>query len=463
LILGGLYLALLMLVGYAVLCVVTRPGVRHWIEMLGICFAIGTAATSMLLFFASIAGFAPSRFILIAIAVIAISVIAAKWKRAGLPVPSVPAPRGKFDVLTLLGIAALGLIVAAASNVIAHFNWPGLRDIDAFAIWMFKAKIVALSPLRPVPLAFTLPNLSYSHQDYPLSLPFLVAGLYATLGQINDEQAKILLLPIYLSLIAIIYSAIRRMHRRATAIAVTAIFASAPTLTQNAGLLVAETPLLLAWTGALAMLLRWMETNERGDLLLAGLLVVFAAFTKNEGLALLPLLGLTTFVLAVLTRKRSAIRDWIFSVIPCIAIITPWLIYRTFLPKTHEDYGGKLTRPATLLHNLGRIGYVLEEFLGRLFAGPQVGLIWYLLILTAILGFRGFARKPARVLWIILLLQLSLYAATFIVTPWDLHELIPMIGPKLLTQASPIAALLIAMHLREIRWPKTPNADPSRF
>ena len=96
----------------------------------------------------------------------------------------------------------------------------------------------------------------------------------------------------------------------------------------------------------------------------------------------------------------------------------------------------------------------MPQFLGRLFDGPEVGLIWYLLILIALLGFRGFIRPGTIVLWIILLLQLSLYIATFVVTPWDVQVLLPMIGPKLLTQASPIAALLIAQHLREIRRPQ---------
>jgi 4-amino-4-deoxy-L-arabinose transferase-like glycosyltransferase len=458
LIIGSFYLAMLMLVGYAVLCIAAKPGTRHWIEMLGLCFALGAGTTSSLLFFASLAGSVTSRFILIVIAGIAIIAIFGRWKTTGLIAPSVPAPRRKFDATTLLGIAGLVLIAASASNVIAHFSWPGLNDIDAFAIWMFKAKVVSLNAVRPLPLAFTLPNLSYSHQDYPLLLPFLVAGLYAALGHINDEQAKLLLLPIYLSLIAIVYSAIRRLYRRATAIAVTAIFASAPTLTQNAGLLVAETPLILMWAATLALLLRWIETNESSDLVIGLLLGVFTAFIKNEGLALLPVIALFTLILAVRYRKSDGLKKWLISIAPAIVIILPWLSYRSFLPKTHENYGGKLAHPATLLHNLDRTGYIVREFLGTMFSGQNVGLIWYILLLTSILGYRGFTRKSAMVLWIFLLLQLSLYCATFIVTPWDPRELVPMIGPKLLTQASPIAALLIAIHLREIRR----KTDPAR-
>jgi hypothetical protein len=444
---SGIYIAMLMLVGYTILCVIAGPAVDHWLELLGFSFALGAGSVSMLLFSVSVIGFKPSKFILVGIALIALLILIRQWKSNGLIVATVPAPRGKFDPLTLLGIAGLMVIVASISNVIAFANWQGLNDIDSFATWMFKAKIVTLWPLRPIPLALTVPTLSYSHQDYPLSLPFLVAGLYAAIGHINDQQAKILLLPIYLSLIAIIYSSVRSMHRRATAIAITAIFAAAPTLTANAGLLVAETPLILAWTGAIVMLLRWIENRDRGDLILCGLFSALAAFTKNEGLALLPVMAI---IVACMSRKPSAIRNWALAA----ATILPWVIYRTFLPKTHEDYGGKFTHAATVLNNLNRLGFILPNLFGRLFSGPQMGLIWYVLILTAIMGFRGFRRTSIRVLWILLIAQLSLYTAAFVVTPWNVTVLINMIGFKLLTQSSPIAALLISLHLQEFRWPK---------
>ena len=75
----------------------------------------------------------------------------------------------------LAGISVITVGVALA-NVAARALTPGLADVDDFAIWMFKAKIVAHEPVWPVPAVLLDPALSFSHQDYPLSFPLLVAS-----------------------------------------------------------------------------------------------------------------------------------------------------------------------------------------------------------------------------------------------------------------------------------------------
>ena len=446
------YVVLILLIGYTALCAAcaaVQSGVRHWAELVGLSFGAGAGILSLLLFAVSISGAKPSRLILIAIAIIALAILIYLGRRKSLVRGSVPSPRRKVDVLTPLGLIGLVLIIAAFGNVAARAGWPGLNDTDVFGIWLFKAKWVSLAALRPIPAVFLDPTLSYSHQDYPLSLPFLVAGFYAVIGRVDDTATKLLCLPIYLSLVAIIYAAVRRMHRRALALCITAIFVSAPTLCQNAGLMVAETPLLLALAGAGTLLLRWLELGQAGDLIFAFLFAAIAAFTKNEGLAMLGVFG-TASLLPAITRRR--LKDWLIAAAMSAVAIGPWLIYRTQLPKTHENYGGKLTDAPTVIHNLHRLGYIMPAYLGRLLDGPEVGLIWYVLIIVALLGMRGFLRSSVKILWCILLVELLLYLGTFVVTPWDLAVLVPKIAPKLLTQASVIAVLLIALHLREMRW-----------
>ncbi len=243
------YLGLIGTLGYAVICAALKPGTRNWIELLALSFCSGAGVLPLVLFVCSLAGFKPSRFILGCVAVSALLFLARAWKHQNLIKPNVPSRRHSFDALTLLGLLGAALLAAAAFNIAAHAAWPGLQDIDSFAIWMLKAKWVTIEALHPMPAAFRDPILSYSHQDYPLSLPLLIAGLYAIIGHIDDNAAKLLLMPVWASLVGIIYSAVRRFHRRAVALAVTAVFATAPTLTANAALLVAETPLLLALAG----------------------------------------------------------------------------------------------------------------------------------------------------------------------------------------------------------------------
>jgi hypothetical protein len=479
---GCAYLALVLMLGYAIVCATSQSRTRHWVGLISLSFAAGSGVLPLLLFAISIAGFKPSRPVLIGIAIIAIAAIIWLGKNGRIIQPSVPSRRHKFDPLSFVGLLSLGLIAAAGCNITAFASWPGLLDIDSFAIWMLKAKWVYFDALRPMLAVFHDPILSYSHQDYPLSLPFLVAGLWAAIGHVNDNAAKLLLVPTWCAMTGMMYSAIRRFHRRATALAVTAVFCTAPTLAYKAGLLVAETPLLLAMVGTATQLLRWMEEGETGDLILAGLFAAIAAFAKNEGLAMLPVVAVAALIVAIVRNFKTPVLsdseepgpiadtpgtsgylrtgvpknppgDFLLSAVICIIAIGPWLIYRTHLPRTHEDYGTKLLRPSAFLKHLPQLSEILNKFIGRLFDFPRVGLIWALLVMTTVLSPRALRRLSVWVLWCILLVQLSLYLATFIVTPWDLQILIPMITPKLQTQASGIAALIIALNLRDTRWP----------
>jgi hypothetical protein len=451
LIAGGLYLGLILLVGYAAICLILNPGRRHWLELIGLCFAAGGGVVVLMLFYVSLAGARPDRTTLAVIGAIAVIVIVFQHQSKKRLLPTVPAPRTKTDPLALLGLGSLALILLVISRVSSRSTWPVFEDIDAFAIWMFKAKWVALQPLLPIPPEFRDPSLSYSHQDYPLGFPLLIAGLYAMAGRIDDTLAGLLLLAIYLAMIAVMYSAVRTLHRRAIALILTAIFIAAPQLSEGGGFPVPETWLILQYTAALSLLLRWMQQGNRRDLMLAALFMAAAAFAKNEGTALAALMALVAILHALLQKKRKSLLDFTSAACIGIPLILPWLIYRAFLPKTHEDYGGKLSSPGLILQNLGRVAHILPAYVGWLFNASRFGLLGYLLVIAALMFPKAFRRAPVLLLWAILLIQLGLYLATFIVTPWDVGMLMKMVTPRLLTQASPVMVMLIALHMRHRR------------
>jgi hypothetical protein len=440
---------MILIVGYAVLCAAFKPGVRHWLQIIGLSYAAGSGVIPLLLFMASVLGVKPNRWILLGILIAAIALlIFCRKKKRGFLIASVPTPRRKFSPMTVLGLLGLSILLLSASNVWARAGWPVMFNIDVFGIWLFKAKWVFYQPLRPLPFAFSDPILSYSHQDYPLSFPFLVAGFYTAVGRVDDTLVKLLMLPIYLALISVMYSGLRLIHRRATALAITAVFAAAPILSVSGGSAVAETPLILASSCALILLVAWIETGETGCLPLAALFAAIAAFSKNEGLAMLPVLAVVALIGSLRWPGRQTFRQGVIAAVVCIVAIGPWIIFRIQLPKTHENYGEKLTSASAILHNLSRLHYVLPAFLGRCFDVPNAGLIWIVLIVSAITGWRAFRTRAVWLLWCVLLIQLSLYIGTFIVTPWRVEELLPVITARLLSQATPIVALLIGLHLR---------------
>jgi hypothetical protein len=441
----GTCLALIGLLGYFAISLILRPQHRHWAELIGLSFAAGYGLLGIVLFDCSLAGLVPSRAILVCIAVVCAAALIALRRTLALP-QWPPRIKPEWGTRLILGTVALLLLEAAAANAAANCLTPGLADIDSFAIWMYKAKIVAAEALRPIPKFLLDPSLSYSHQDYPLGMPLVVAAMYSAVGQINEQYGKVPLLAAYLSLALVIYAALRRELNRASAAAVTAMLVAMPVLIQNTGAAVAEVPLVLMHACCLVLLLRWMQDGGRRNLIASAVFAAFAAFSKNEGLALFPLIAIAAAAFSLIRRRRDLIVDWLSAAAASLAVISPWLIYRRYLPHTHEDYGSRLTNIALFLQNLPRLRQALPMYAGQFWELKTAGGIWMLLILAAIVGWRALHRLPVLILWMILLAHLSLYLATYTITPWDLNTLIAMVSPKLLMHAAPAAALLIGLH-----------------
>jgi hypothetical protein len=450
----GIYLALIALLGYAAMSALLREEKRHWAELAGLSLAAGFGLLGILLFACSLIGYPPSRALLICIGIAtAIALIA--MRRILLRASCLRRITLRSPTKILLRTAAVVLIIAAAANAAAKTLTPGLADVDAFAIWMFKAKIVAAEPLVPIPKSFLDDPLSYSHQDYPLGLPLVVAGVYASIGRDDELLGKTPFLLVYLSLVLVSYGALRRQLNRPTAAALAAMFVGMPVLVQHIGMAVAEGPLVLMHTCCLILLLQWMQAGGRRTLAVSAAFAAFAAFTKNEGLALLPIVAVAALVFAIFSRRRELVVDWLFAAAIAAVLIGPWIIYRTHLPRSHEDYGSKLTSISTIAGNLPRLRELAPMFFGQLWELQTAGGIWLVLPIAAVIGWRAFGRPAVLVLWAILLTHLTLYLATFVVTPWDLKTLIAMVGPNLLMHVAPAAILLIALHLSPFQPPLT--------
>jgi hypothetical protein len=442
----GSYLALVALLGCAAISAILGGKRRHWAEVLGLSLASGYGLLGIVLFDCSVVGLRPSRGILVCIAILTlVAMVLMRGKLLRSSWPRRINPRSPAKVL--LGAAAVVLLIAGVANAAAKALTPGLQDIDAFAIWMFKAKIVAAEPLRPIPRSFLDDALSYSHEDYPLGMPLVVAGMYASIGRVDELFGKAPLMLVYVSLIGVSYGALRRYLNRPTAAAVAGIFVGIPVLVQHIGMGVAEVPLVLMHTCCLVLLLQWMQTGGRRILVASAAFAAFAAFTKNEGLALLPIVAAAALSFVIIRRRRDLLLDWLVAVGTALVLIGPWLVYREYLPRNHENYGSKLVSLSTLIQDLPRLRQLAPMYFGQLWELKSAGGIWLVLPIAAIIGWRGFRNAAVLLLWGILLAHLMLYLATFEVTPWDLNVLLAMVGPKLLMHIAPAAMLLIALHL----------------
>jgi hypothetical protein len=193
--------------------------------------------------------------------------------------------------------------------------------------------------------------------------------------------------------------------------------------------------------------MRWIVRRQRTDLILCGLFTVFAANTKNEGLGLAVILALTIIVLAA-TAPQSRHKVWmdvaIFLAIGLLGVGV-WISWRSGIPHTDENYPARLSW-SVLSANANRLGTILSMMASSMANVALWGLLWILLPAIAALGYRALAQTPARVLWALFLLHLTLYTTIYVITAWDVQLLLRDSLDRLLMHIAPTAALLIAVH-----------------
>jgi hypothetical protein len=442
---AALLAAGVLLPGYAVLCLIA-PGRRlPAAHFAGLVLALGAGTTSTALFLLSLAGLRPGSAAvggICAAALLALGALAWRGELARGEAPS-PPPRPHEWALAALPVLACAWLLADALRVPLH-------NIDAVAIWGLKAKLLAHETLRASPY-FHDPTQSYSHQDYPLLVPLLMAAAYGLRGAFDEPLGKLVHVGIFVALLLLLHAGVRRSLSRTASLLLLVLFALSPPLLGQAAAGLADPALMLFYTGSLIALLAWLETGAASDLRIGCVLTAFLVFTKNEGMALAAL-NLAVFALATLcSRGERSVRALGGHAALALLPMLPWLAFRAGLPKTHENYGA-LLHPARVLDQLDRLPEIVGG-LGRTLADLRLwGGLWWLLPLAWLLAGRERRSRAAAVLAACLAAHLATYVLIFVVTPWDVRVLLEAKAYALLLQASPALVLLLSVYWAKL-WP----------
>lgn len=444
----GFYVAVLFCLGYAAVALIYAGRRLGLVEACGLTLCLGAGNLSLLLFISSLFGHPPSRMVLAAGALIALLVLSALAWRGLLPGVSLVtagdfAPRPLWAVI--VGGAFLAYLFAAVG--VDSLSFP-LYDWDGFAIWGLKAKVLYTTSLRERPEYFFQPPLSFSHQDYPLLVPLLTAGVYGAVGQVSDSLGKMPQLLFYMALACIMYRALRWQLPRGAAAMLALIGISVPVLVRWAGAGNADLALTTFYGASVYYLVRGRWEGDCRSLVLAGLLTGFMAFSKNEGLALA---GINILVLALFSLRRlrgTPGKMLVLFFLSAALVLAPWLWWSQDLPRTHEDYASRLTI-TEILGNLDRLGTIFGELGRQIIDWERWGLLWGLLIFVTILGYRGLKRPHVQALWLLFGGHVALYVLVYLVTPWDLGELLAISLDRLLLHLVPTAVLLAGLHIAE--------------
>jgi len=441
------YFLTILMVGYAVVSGIFSGKKRNCIETGSLVMILGAGTVTLLFFWSSLIGIKPCKSLIAAIFVISaivIFILSLKKKNAKFAIPN----KIRKDEIPLFATGGIILLFMFSIVVVNALMMP-LYDIDAYGLWGLKAKALFYEGLPPGEGLFFQLSLSYSHLNYPLLVPFLVSGVYASIGHVHDLIGKIIFPFFYIAGTCFIYTSLRWKTARKPALLLTVLFMTIPCLIKWTSAGIADVPLTLFYAASVHYLVKYLAEEKREDLILSILMTVFCAFVKNEGIAIAAInIGVfSTFYIFFPFKTEKLKTSIIFAA--CIgALMLPWFYWSKNIPHTHENY------PLRLLYffsieNLKRILEILTLFGSNMLNVSRWGILWIMLPFAALLNLKIFKQRYVLAMWALFTAQILVYIFVFIISPWTPEFLADMALERILLHTTPAVIYLIAFHMQQ--------------
>ena len=388
--------ALLMAAGLGLLSAVT-PVLASWrraIGAAGLAYLLGVAAVGII----DIALLAAGVSVDLPVFVVTCVAVAAGGGLAGWrlrPARAAAAPRlaaGEARLESRWAIALGTLLAAFAVITLLRYVQAPLDGWDAWTIWNRKA-IVLLNSGSIDPRLFTTPQFAFSHQDYPLLLPFLESIHYRAIGELNTQSVHFVFWTLLVAFPWALGSLASRGGRPLLWAPIVLAAATAPAYFTLLGTAYADAPLaIFLATGTLA-LGYWIEAGNRADLAVAIVLLAGAASIKNEGFiaAILVLVVAAIVTLRGVARRRRL--ELGVAALVFLVAVAPWRIWLA-AHHVHGDVSLKrAVSPDVLLHSTNRIWLSIDALYFQL---QNQGRWLYLLPLSLLVAGAAIALRICR-------------------------------------------------------------------
>ena len=350
-----------------------------------------------------------------------------------------------FDkILVLLILLFIGFVF------LSSISQP-LNTFDSRAHWGLTAKILYHNKTVYSDGLFDVDRV-HPHKDYPLLIPYSESLVYTFMGKVDDQWVRIIFPFFYLSLLLYIYSIQRRFFSRSHSLVFTAVLAGLPSLTivSGGGVLSGYADVPLSFFAAVSFLYcyTWLHSYEKKYIVLASLFFIFTIFTKNEGSVLFIIMVFSMFLVLLSLRhptvQQKSIAMAMLFFIPLVGNL-PWFIMRTHLPVYSEyNYTGLLNF-RSVAEGISRLPMILIYFFKEFFLSIHRWSFFGLLItFSGIIAIKKLFRNHNLVLIMPLLSYCAVLVLIYMITPFQLNDVISGALTRLLTHIAPIGVFLLS-------------------
>jgi len=328
----------------------------------------------------------------------------------------------QYWLAAALAASLIGDIVLFLSRV--HQLPDG--DWDAWAIWNLHARFLYRGGRGWTDLF--LPILAWSHPDYPLLLPAAISRVWTFLGHESSRVPVGIACLFTFATILAPSSAICYLRGRTQGLLAALLLAATPQLVLTGAGQLPDIEISYFFAAALACIAIHHEEqqNHPGFLTLAGVAAGFAAWTKNEGCAVLVAVTGCAALMAIL---RTGFRKGLLSLVPyakgCIPVLVFVLSFKLiYAPPNDLIAGQHAAIIGTKLLDWHRHYMITKAMIGMALS-PIFGMWWVPLL--ALFAAMNTDRCRDNVRWTgvgvagaVLTLGL-MYYAVYLSTPHDLE------------------------------------------
>ncbi len=420
-----------------------RSSPRGLLEFLGLSYALGFGLVGLASVVLMLAGIRIGPWLAISLGILGMVLLIACRPRfaPGAPVARLARAGQAFTVLVVLG-----MIFGALHR--ESIGW------DAEIFWSLKGRSIQRYGSFRNP-DFLSPEQIHVNIQYPLLVPSIYAWVYDATGSTNGRPIRLTMTLLFVASLAVLGAALRRRLPADLSVWLTALYALTPMFDRVGGGVVggyADYPLgvfiLIAALSALA----WLETGDRGAMVLSACAIAYASQIKSEG-------GAFTVVCALVFPLFGArIRGW-RGALEGASIVAAGLILfglwtqarRSFPPgagSTSFAIGVEFKSPSEGLPS--RVPFVLREFATELSGTARWQLFWPALFVILVLRFPR-PKHPLSFLAWTGLGQLGVYLVVWALhyNPefkyWNAHRMLLHLYPTLFAWGAMVLGTIPAM------------------
>jgi hypothetical protein len=344
-----------------------------------------------------------------------------------------------WDWLFLGLLAAVFLYALPRAALYPVWAW------DAVATWGCKARIFYAT--RDLDLTCI-----EAHNYYPNLIPLLLSYLYFALGQVNDYLTKVIF-PLWGALLlSLLYSLTVRLGlNRGRALGLAAFLALNGTVfIVHLYIAYADLPLAFFTLGGAGLLYLWLaEAAPPGSLPLTACCLAGMAWCKYEG----PPLAATLILAAALTLAWLRPGHWVRRLghlaVPLAGLVVGYLPWRLFILHQKLEIGADHIQSFYPHQMVKAIGYLLTALVNPFY----FGFLWPAVALALMGAGRRLWRSPRLFLALFVAGNLVAIILAYAVAPTSAAEFPAYVRAtldRLLLHLSPVAALLLALGLKDL-------------